>query len=506
MGEQREKAEAGHAAASGMVSAPVGLIGKVLRETLTFSGLQLVGQVFLWGSNLVLARLLSPRDFGTYDICMFFLAVGSMMGDAGLGAALLRTPKQPRHEQYAVVFYVNLVSSGLLGLALAIASPWLVSAYGLQNSSRWILIVMAPVYLLSTLRTMPQIRLERDLRFGAIAGVELAVLFIKQTAAVILAALGFQVWALVLAAILASLLTVAGLLRIQPFLPRPRWALPVLKPLLLFGIKVQALGFVAFFKDNVSNALLGVLAGAAVVGLFNFGMRYIQTPILAVNALARVQLPVYARLQQDPQALGRTVCGALRLSFVLGVPMLVVLASNSNFLVPLLYSARWGDSIPVIWALLPNMVGSLAASPLFTLLQARNEAGVALVTFAGWTLATWALSALAWYLGLGTAGVGAAHSLATVVVTLVLLLRAQQALNTPFVREIAPPVLAGTLAVGAWVAVAHAAGWVGRVGRHPVTSLTLPLVIFVLVEFVLERQKLVGEIRGLVSSARGRAP
>jgi O-antigen/teichoic acid export membrane protein len=191
------------------------------------------------------------------------------------------------------------------------------------------------------------------------------------------------VWALVVANIATWFLHTVALLVLVPGLPKPRFHARVFWPLLRFGLSVQGLGLLAFFKDNVSNTLLGVLAGTTSVGLFNFGLPYIQIPVLAVNVMARIQLPAYARLQTDPDGLFRALQGVLRISFVLGVPFLLVLVTGASWLVPVIYSAKWAPSIPVAWAFASNVMGGLAASPLFSLLQARGEAGLALWVFLG---------------------------------------------------------------------------------------------------------------------------
>lgn len=478
------------------------ILKRVLRETVSFGVLQTVGQIVLWIANLVLARVLSPKDFGVYDICTFFLALGTLLGDAGLGAALLRTPDEPTREQYESVFFISVLAGGVLAVALAVLSPFLAARYGLDASARWMLIAMTPVYVLSSLRAYPTIRIERDLAFGLIARIELVVLLLKQAVAVTLAVLGFGVWALVLASIAAALLTVVFTLWARPGLPMPRLHRGVLKPLLSFGLKVQALGFVAFFKDNVANALLGVLGGPVVVGLFNFAVRYIQVPVLAVNALARVQLPTYARLQNDPVALGGAVRGALRITFLAGIPFLVVLACGSSYLIPLLYGARWLPAIPAVWAMVPNMIGGLAAGPLFTLLQARGEAGVALTTFIAWTLSTWVLAAASWFLGWGIQGIGIAHSVVTIVITTWLLLRAQKTLGSPLVRAVGAPMLSGCAAVAVHAVSLRLPGTMGVLAHHPAALLTIPLTFYVINEWLFEGRSVVSEFRSLLAMAR----
>jgi len=472
---------------------------------LSFGAVQTAAQIFALLSNIVLARVLLPADFGTYDICGFFIGIGVLLGDAGLGASLIRKPEEPTPDEYGSILVANVTVGALLTVGFTAAAPLLANLYRLPRDAAWVLMALAPNYLINSMRSYPMIRIERELRFGKIARIDLIVLLLRQSVAVTLALLHFGVWSLVLANVGGAALAVVLTFMVQPGLPPFRFSKHAFKPLLVFGVKVQALTIIAFFKDNVSNAMLGAFAGPAAVGFFNFAMKYIQTPLLAVNALARVQLPTYARLQNDPAALYAALRGSLRIMFLVGIPFLMVLATGASWLVPTIWHAKWQPSIVIAYGLLPNMVGGLAASPLFTLLQARNEAGFALSTFAVWTASTWALSLLAYHLGFSLVGVAVAHSVVTVVVVASLLARTRRLLDRSLFRVVGPATFSGALGVAAAAALRAAPlelAWT----RHPALLLGLPLVVYVLAEVLLEGRVLREDWRKLRRTiARGPA-
>jgi O-antigen/teichoic acid export membrane protein len=185
----------------------------------------------------------------------------------------------------------------------------------------------------------------------------------------------------------------------------------------------------------------------------------------AVNALARVQLPAYARFDARDPELYRAVVAVTRTALVVGGAMLVVLATGARAIVPAVYAPRWVASVPVVWGLLPNMAGGLIVGPLFTMLQAQGRAGLALRAFLVWTLATWALVLAVRGEGLGA--IAAAHGVVTVAMTLWLVAWAGRHLARPLWREYAGPTLAGVGAVvgaelAAWrwgAAHPERAGW-----------------------------------------------
>jgi len=229
------------------VEPPETLLSRVVRETLSFGAFQVAANVFQLLSNIVLARLLLPADFGTYDICGFFIGIGVLLGDAGLGASLIRKSEEPTPDEYGSILVANLAVGATLTCGFLAAAPLLARLYGLQGSAVWVLMALAPNYLINSLKTYPMIRLERDLRFGKLARIDVIVLVLKQSAAVILALSHFGVWALVLANVAGSALGVALAFMVLPGLPPLRFSKRIFMPLLTFGAKVQAITVVAFF-------------------------------------------------------------------------------------------------------------------------------------------------------------------------------------------------------------------------------------------------------------------
>ncbi len=479
-----------------------GLLRKVVRETLSFGTFQVIGSLLSWGAGFLLARLLTQTDYGVYDICASFVQMGILFSDAGLGGALLRKKEEPSDEEYSSVFVANMTAGVVLAVGFAIAAPWLISVYKIEHPmARWVLTLMGPSYLLSAARTYPMLRLERQLAFGSIARIDLAVTLAKHVGAISLGLLQAGVMTLVLSNLGSSVLALVLTFVLMPKLPKPifRWVL--FKPLLAFGLQAQALTITAFFKDNVSNLLLGALLGPEAVGVFNRGITYVGIPMLLVNGLARIQLPTYARLQDDPEGLFLALRGALRLCFLTGVPLIVVFSCGYEGLIPLLYGSKWLAAGPVAQAASLNMIGGLAAGPYFTLLFARGEAGFALRTFLVWTGATWLLVVLLHRAGLGLVGVGLAHSLVTVPIVIFLHRHIRPWIAHSLLPSLALPPLAGALAV-----VAHLLARFllpAAIGHHPVTGVALPLFVYLTVLLGSERGRIVGEIRGLLQAAKG---
>ena len=480
----------------------VPLSRRILSETARFAALQTLAAVLSWSASILLARLLDRRDFGVYGICSFYIGVGALLGDGGLGATLLRRRGEVREEEYRVAMTTLVAVSGVLALVLAGFAPWIGRHNHLTAAETSVLRAMAPLYFVSAFRVVPYIRLERELLFSRIARIELTASLVRHVLAISVALAAGGVWALVISNIVGSALQLGLAYRASPGWVGLGWSWRVFRPLIAYGGQVQALNVCAYLKDNISRALLGAAVGPGAVGIFDFGLSYIQIPVAAVNSLARVQLPVYARLEAGDPTLYEALRGAMRTAMVFGTPLLCALALASPWLVPTVYESKWMGALPVIWGLLPNMVGGLCASPLFTLLQGQGRAGLAIAIFFGWTVTTWTLAIIAVVVRPGDLGlIALAHSVVTVAVVVGLLVWAGRHLRKGLFSSLQAPAMAGMfgLAVGV-VASRIGVGWV----RHPLTAAAACVSSYSLVLLLLDRGRLVGELRAILSSTRAR--
>ncbi|MDP3274139.1 MAG: oligosaccharide flippase family protein [Deltaproteobacteria bacterium] len=476
--------------------ADASMLQKIITETSIFAALSVISSVLAWAANLSLARLLSKRDFGVYGICTFFLGLGSLLGDGGLAAALLRRKQglDPLALRAAATFAVMV--GVVLSLAMALCAPWLGPAYHLTPAETRVLQVMSPLYLVSALRMVPYVRMERALRFSSIARIELAASLVRHVLAIGVAFTHGGVWALVWSNIASALVQLGLAYRSAPGWPGLQWQWKVLRPLLGFGTKVQSLGMLAFVKDNISRALLGKAFGPASVGVFDFGLAYIQLPVLAVNSLARVQLPIYARLNARDPVLFAAVRGALRVAGLLGVPSLICLAIASPWVIPTLYDPKWLPAYPVILGLVANMIAGLAASPLFGLMQGQNQAGRAIFVFAGWTAVTWILSLVSVYvLPRDLGAIAWIYSAVTVAVVAGMFVWAKRLLGRSLFGAVRGPLLAGAASlVMSWLLSQYTVGW----SAHPLARAGASLSAYITALVLLEGRDVLREAHQLL--------
>jgi O-antigen/teichoic acid export membrane protein len=339
--------------------------------------------VFGIGANLVLARLLVPRDFGLIALGTALLVAGGFLAEGGFGAALIGRPRAPARAELEAFYGLQLaVATALAVLFAAGATP-----FGEDG-----LVVAAMVFSLpiKTLRLPSVIVLERRLEYRVIAAgdvVEAASYYVWAIGAVLL---GLGVWGLATAAVVRAAAGSAMVIAMGPLgLVRPRWSWPLVRPLLGFGAKFQATAMLQLAREQGMNVAVAAIAGIATLGVWNLAWRVAQVPNLLFMTVGRVAFPAISRLLEaghDPRrAIER---GLAALAALTGLVVVAIVGFAPA--IPALVGDAWHD-VPAV--LLWSGLGLIVAAPITAAatgyLFAVGEAGaVATATFA---------SAVAWF-------------------------------------------------------------------------------------------------------------
>lgn len=327
---------------------PVHGLGRRAARGAAVTGLgQAVRMVVQVASVAVLARLLSPDDYGLMAMVVVVVGVGEILRDFGLSHAAVQARELTRAQQ-ETLFWVNAAIGVVLGTALWFGAPLVADLYGapeLVDIARW----LALTFVLNGCATQYRADLLRRLRFGAVAVVETLAPVVALGAAVGLALGGAGYHALV-----AQSLTHSGTLLVAfgvaaRWLPRlPRRGTPV-RGLLGFGSRLAVTQLVSYASNNVDTVVIGLRLGATPLGLYNRAFHLLMTPLAQVRAPATtVATPVLARLQDDERRFGEVVRrGQLVLGYTLVLGLGVVVAAP-DAVVDVLLGAEWAEAAPLL--------------------------------------------------------------------------------------------------------------------------------------------------------------
>lgn len=459
-----------------------GFVALMVRQILAY------GSVFV--GNVFLARMLPPDTYGVFAAAFAFQATLLVFSDIGLGPALIQREQPPTQAELASLFTLQLILYALVAAIIWVLAPWIVDRAHQESVAITVMRVLGVIFLVTSLRSIPAILLERDLRFEVLALTEVAGMVTYHVVVVTLVWAGYGISSLIWGFAARSGIDLFIVLRHQPWRPRFSFNIARILPYIRFGFGFQGVRLMAYMKDQLPIILLVPLAGATSAGMWNWAIQYIGIPVFFIRFVDRMAFTLYSRVQQSPGAMGEIASLSVWLNFAIGLPILFVLLRFADFLVPLIYGSNWLAAMPVVFLLTLNMVGGFVAGTLYPVLFAKGQTYSALRLFSIWVGLTLVGSAI----GLAISylpGMALAYSLSTLAVCIMLLQVTSRLAPFNLWMSLLGPVLALLVSVAATEAlIALKIPWIAAV--------TLTGLIFGMALLMIDFPR----IRNLVKSIR----
>jgi O-antigen/teichoic acid export membrane protein len=336
-----------------------------------------VRQVFTYGANIlggvVLARLLSPAEFGFYAVIALLLAFLSVFGGTGFAGNLIRIPDEPTHETYRTVFTAQQLIVGIICVIIWFAAPRISTLYHIQVHGVPFFRLTAASMVLTSLMVVPQVKLERHLAFDKLAMIEVCQAISFNTVAILIAwrgggILAFAVGLLARSAVGAILTNI-----ISPWAVGFRWDPQLLKSHLKFGINLQGGQILAILKDSITPLFVGMYMGAAQMGYATWAMTFASYPTILLFPVQRLYLPFFARLQDDRVALARFVHHALWIANVISAPLIIFSVVFARPITTTIFGSKWLVALPLFYCFSVVNLSSPTVAPLLGLLNALGK-------------------------------------------------------------------------------------------------------------------------------------
>lgn len=433
------------------------------------------------GTTIVLARLLTPQDYGLVGMVAVVTGFVSMFKDMGLSTATVQRA-EVSSEQVSTLFWVNVAAS-LVIMVVTVALAPAVAWFYHEPRLLWITIVFAGSFIFGGLTAQHEALLRRQMRFTALAAVELGSLGVSIVVAIVLALRGAGYWALVLSQVALAFAYAVGVWSVcgwRPGLPR-RYS--GVRQMIAFGRNLTGFSIVNYFARNLDNMLIGRFWGSAQLGLYARAYQLLLLPIEQINApVAAVSVPALSRLVDSPERYRQAYLRILEKIVILTMPAMALMIATSDWVVALLLGPRWAD-VSRLFALLG--IGGLLQPAANTvgwlfITQGRTRQMFQWGLIGSTIIVASILAGLPW----GATGVAASYSLVFVFVVTPLLFwfvgRSGPVRTIDFYRTIAPTayaticVLAALLVLRRWVEFAH-----------PLTGLAVSFAIMVAVTLLL---------------------
>lgn len=296
-------------------------------------------------SNIILARLLSPEDYGCVGMLMIFISLSAAFVDGGFGSALIQK-KNPTNEDYSTIFYWNIALSVVLYAVLYLCAPLIASFYRIPLLAN-VLRVQGIVLIFNALSIIQQNQLRKKLLFQKLAIVNISSALLSLIAAVIMAYKGFGVWALVTQQITHGLVNALLFWIVGNW--RPGWVFSwkSFKELFRFGAFMLLSHLFGALSNEIQGLLVGRKFNAATMGLYTQAYRLEGSAATATSSIIdQVTYPVLASYQDDNARFISALRRFIQIpAFVCCLVMMLMIVVAEPLIV-LLYSAKWVDCVP----------------------------------------------------------------------------------------------------------------------------------------------------------------
>ena len=307
-------------------------------------GARLLTQVLSWAATIVVARLLTPRDYGLMGMATVYMGVVQLANEFGLGAAIVQMRDLDEQKRASIGGLAVALGFVFFIVSAVLATP--IAGFFGEPAVRDIILVLGATFIVAGIRVLPYAQLSRDLEFARLARIEAFSTILQTVATLAMASLGFRYWSLVLGTILGLVTsTVLSLVAHPHRLAWPRSVKPILEPLTLgWQLTVARLGWYTY--SNADFVVVGRVLSTTALGAYTFGWQLASIPVDKVSAvLGQVLSPIFSSVKHDMPALARYVRVLTEGLAIVTFPLAFGLALVADDLVLFALGAEWEAAI-----------------------------------------------------------------------------------------------------------------------------------------------------------------
>lgn len=390
------------------------LLGARVRSGLGWKAAsQATSQVTRVATTLILAHLLTPRDFGLAGMVLVFSGLIQLFADIGFSSSLIQF-KTVSEEDCSTAFWTGLSVATLLFGASVAAAPAVAGFYHAPQL-RWMFIAVATGFVTEALCVTQSSLLWRRMEFRAMEIRWMLASVVSATVGIVAAFAGLGAWSIILQGNAFAVVSTLTIWSLSPWKPRFVYSTQSLRRMLGFSSNVLVARFLAYGDRNADNMLVGRFLGSTALGIYGIGYSIILMPFgRLVQPLQNLTVPALASLQDDLPEMRRVWLRSVRLTAWVLFPLLAGMIVVCPDFVPIVLGHRWHAAVPVMqvlaWvALIQSIVAFNSA-----IFQSRYRTGLLLRVAA----LSFAVDLGAFIVGLhwGVLGVAAGYAITSTIV------------------------------------------------------------------------------------------
>jgi len=300
---------------------------------------------FLFVSNLVLARLLSPDDFGCIGMLTVFISISAAIVDGGFGSALIQK-KNPSKADYSTVFFWNLFLALILYIILYLSATAVAKFYKIPSLSD-LLKVLGVIVIINSFTLIQQNILKKQIAFKKLAKMNLGAIIAGTCVGILFAFLGYGVWSLVIKTLVTGIVQCVVYWLSNHW--RPQWVFSwtAFRSLFKFGSFMFLTSITNTLYQNIVSLIIGKSFSAAVLGYFTQARKLEDVTRQSLSSVVNnVTFPVFSQIQDDKAKLREATRKSLKLLAFINFSIMTLLIVIAKPLFVFLFTEKWNQSIP----------------------------------------------------------------------------------------------------------------------------------------------------------------
>ena len=298
----------------------------------------------------ILARLLSPEDFGIIAVIFVFTGFLKILRDFGLGAAVINK-SNPSSKELDSLFWVTIFFGVFVTLVLIAFSGTIASFYEFPKLSKLIKVISAAMFL-GSVSIIPEALIKKDLDFKSLFYRNIGNLIISGSITILMAYHGYGVWALIFKEIIFNFLLIIFNFSLVKWRPSFSFDYNSIKSYLNFSLPLFGENSLNYFVRNIDNLLIGKLLGVTVLGYYSKAYSLMLLPVRQISgSIANVMFPSFSIIKNDKPKVWVGYINVVKIVSYVNFPIMISLYFFANEIVLILFGDQWLDVIPMIKAL-----------------------------------------------------------------------------------------------------------------------------------------------------------
>lgn len=306
---------------------------------------QISSQLVTFIISIVLARILTPKDYGIVALINVFISLADVFVTSGFGSALIQK-KDADDVDFSTIFYISEIFSIVVYMFLFFIAPYIADFY--NNTDLTVIVrVLALKLPLSAFNAIQQAYVSKKMLFKKIFISTTVSSIISGIVGIIVAYLGYGIWALVVQYILNTIIISIALFVQLDWHPQLKFSWASGKPLLSYGWKIIATSFIGTFFNQLRTLLLGKMYTPAELAFYNRGQKFPELVSQNIDGtISTVLFPAISEFNDDLSKVKSMIRRSLRISTFIIMPIMFGMAATSKPIILILLTDKWISSVP----------------------------------------------------------------------------------------------------------------------------------------------------------------